>query len=51
MRSSAGGALGTLAGGRGGESLKIEPNCARAGMAAASVAIARMQTESLGRAM
>jgi hypothetical protein len=40
-----------LAGGRGGSSVKIEPNCASAGLAALIAAIARMQTDSLDRAM
>ena len=47
-----GGALGTSAGGRGGSSRKMEPNCAKPGVAAMhSVAIASRQIEKQDRAI
>jgi hypothetical protein len=46
-----GGALGTSAGGRGGSSRKIEPNCAEAGVAISSAAIAGRQIDRRDRAI
>jgi hypothetical protein len=47
-----GGALGTSAGGRGGSSRKIEPNCAKAGVAAMnSAAIVSRQIVKRDRAI